>query len=320
MNGGEKLYIIPGHHHISMITKNAKKNHFFYHHVLGLRRVKLTVNQDDPSMYHLFYGDRTGSPGTELSFFEMPFVGSTYRGTNAITQIGLLVPSEKSLIYWKKRFEQYGIKHSEITTYANHSALHFEDEEGLRMVLLVSNGKKIAHWEAWENSTVPIKHQIQGMGSVEITVRRLDKLARTLTEVFGYTEVLRSDKEAIFQSVKDELFGEIVVKSLHGPTEKPGRGSIHHLAIRVNDERELAYWDVKIRNRGFHSSGIIDRYYFKSLYFRESNGILFEIATDGPGFTIDRDIEALGQHLDLPPRLESRRVEIEAKLHPLEEA
>ncbi|PFV69285.1 ring-cleaving dioxygenase [Bacillus sp. AFS059628] len=313
------MYEIKGHHHISMVTKNASENNHFYKNVLGLRRVKMTVNQDDPSMYHLFYGDKTGSPGTELSFFEMPLVGKTYRGTNAITRIGLLVPSEESLHYWKERFEKFGVKHSEITTYANRPALQFEDAEGLRLVLLVSNEEKVAHWETWEKSEVPAKHQIQGMGSVEMTVRRLDKLASTLTDIFGYTEVSRSEEEAIFQSMKGEAFGEIVVKYLDGPTEKPGRGSIHHLAIRVKNDAELAYWEEQVIQKGFHSSGIIDRFYFKSLYFRESNGILFEIATDGPGFTVDGDVEHLGEKLDLPPFLEEQRAEIEAKLAPIEE-
>ncbi len=320
MTKGEiPMYIIPGHHHISMITKDANLNNQFYRKVLGLRRVKVTVNQDDPSMYHLFYGDRTGSPGTELSFFEIPPVGRTHRGTNAITRIGLLVPTENSLTYWKARFEEYGVKHSEITTYANKPALQFEDQEGLRMVLLVSKGEKVDHWETWEKSNVPEEHQIQGMGSVEITVRRLDKLARTLTEMFGYQEVSRTEDEAIFQSVQGEVFGEIVVKSLDGPTERPGRGSIHHLAIRVKNDTELAYWAEKVKARGFHTSGIVDRFYFKSLYFRESNGILFEIATDEPGFTIDGDVETLGESLDLPPFLENRRAEIEESLKPIEE-
>ena len=313
------MYAIPGHHHISMITKNAKQNNHFYRDVLGLRRVKMTVNQDDPSMYHLFYGDKTGSPGTELSFFEMPLVGRTYRGTNAITQIGLLVPTEASLTYWKTRFEKFGIQHSDITMYANKPSLHFEDSEGLRMVLLVAGGEQVAHWETWDKSTVPAQHQIQGMGSVEITVRKLEKLASTLTKLFGYTEVSRTEDKAIFQSVQGEVFGEIILKSLDGPAEKPGRGSIHHLAIRVKDEEELGYWYEKVKKRGFHLSGIVDRFYFKSLYFRESNGILFEIATNGPGFTIDGDIETLGEKLDLPPFLENRRAEIEEKLKPIEE-
>lgn len=313
------MYQIAGHHHISMITKNANKNNHFYKYVLGLRRVKLTVNQDEPSMYHLFFGDKTGSPGTELSFFEIPAVGKTYRGTNAITRIGLLVPSEASLNYWKARFEEHGVQHSDLTSYANHPALHFEDHEGLRMVLLVANVAKVDHWETWEKSDVPKEHQIQGMGSVEITVKRLEKLARTLTEMFGYTEISRGEEEAIFQSVPGEVFGEIVVKSLDGPSERPGRGSIHHLAIRVKNDEELRFWEERVKERGFHSSGIVDRYYFKSLYFRESNGILFEIATDEPGFTIDGDIETLGETLDLPPFLEDQRAEIEADLKPIED-
>ncbi len=309
---------IAGHHHISMITKNASQNNHFYRHVLGLRRVKVTVNQDDPSMYHLFYGDKTGSPGTELSFFEIPAVGRTYRGTNAITRIGLLVPSEESLQYWKVRLKEFGVFHGDITTYANRPALKFEDPEGLRLVLLVSNGEKVKHWEVWEKSEVPAEHQIQGMGSVEMTVRRMDKLASTLVDIFGYTEIRRTDEEAIFQSIKGEVFGEIVVKYLEGVTERPGRGSIHHLAIRVKNEKELIHWEEQVQARGFQSSGIVDRFYFKSLYFRESNGILFEIATDGPGFTIDGDMETLGERLDLPPFLEGRRVEIEKNLKPID--
>ncbi|MEN1967731.1 ring-cleaving dioxygenase [Lentibacillus sp. N15] len=309
---------ISGHHHISMITKDATKNNRFYRDVLGLRRVKMTVNQDDPSMYHLFYGDKTGSPGTALTFFEIPPVGHTYRGTNAITRIGLLVPTEASLTYWKTRFEAYHIQHGDITMYANRPALNFEDPEGLCMVLLVSNGEKVEHWKSWEKSNIPTEHQIQGMGSVEITVRRRDKLARTLTELLGYTAVSRTDDEAVFQSVQGEVFGEIIVKHLEGSAEKPGRGSIHHLAIRVKDEAALAYWEKQVQARGFHSSGIVDRFYFKSIYFRESNGILFEIATDGPGFTADEDIETLGETLDLPPFLEDRRAEIEENLKPVE--
>ena len=311
------MYTIPGHHHISMITKNAQQNNHFYKTVLGLRRVKVTVNQDDPTMYHLFYGDRTGSPGTELTFFEIPAVGMTRRGTNAITRIGLLVPSEDSLIFWKKRFETFAVQHGEMTTYAGRPALPFE-EEGLRMVLLVANDEKLAAWETWDESPVPRKHQILGMGSVEITVSRLDKLVRTLTELFGYTEIARTEDEAILQSVNGEVFGEIIVKSLHGPAEKPGRGSIHHLAIRVKNDAELAYWDEQIQKRGFRTSGIVDRFYFKSLYFRESNGIVFELATDGPGFVIDGDVETLGEQLDLPPFLEKKRADIEAILTPIE--
>ncbi len=313
------MYKIPGHHHISMLTKDAQVNHHFYAEVLGLRRVKKTVNQDDPSMYHLFYGDLTGSAGTELSFFEMPMAGRTVRGTNAITKIGLLVPSLESLTYWKERFEQFGVLHDDITTYAGRAALPFEDSEGLRLVLLNNDGEEIPDfWAPWEDSTVDSEHRILGMGTTEITVRYLERTAKTLTELFGYVEVSRSEKEAIFQSVEGQAFGEILVQQQEGPSEKPGRGSIHHLAIRVKNEEELRYWDKIVKENGFASTGVIDRYYFQSLYFRDSNAILFEIATDGPGFTRDSSIEDLGKGLDLPAFLEDRRAEIEAKLKPIE--
>jgi glyoxalase family protein len=313
------MYTISGHHHISMLTKKAQLNNHFYQQVLGLRRVKKTVNQDNPAMYHLFYGDLTGSAGTELSFFEMPMAGSTIRGTNAITGIGLLVPSFESLVYWKKRFEALEVKHGEMTSYAGRDALHFEDSEGLRMILLNNNGEEVPeNWAVWEQSIVEKEHRILGMGTVEITVRHLERLAKTLKDMFGYVEVSRSDQEAIYQSIAGQSFGEIVIKQEEGPNERPGRGSIHHLAIRVNNEEELRYWDEVVKERGFHSSGIVDRYYFQSLYFRESNGILFEIATDGPGFTADSTVEELGKALDLPPFLEGRRAEIEARLVPLD--
>ncbi|WP_422658406.1 ring-cleaving dioxygenase [Paenibacillus sp. EC2-1] len=313
------MYTIPGHHHISMITKNAQLNNQFYREVLGLRRVKKTVNQDDPSMYHLFYGDLTGSPGTELSFFEMPMVGSTVRGTNAITGIGLLVPTLESLDYWKQRFELFNVEHGDITTYAGREALPFEDPEGLRLILINNQGQNVPeYWAAWEDSIVEEEHRILGMGTIEITVRSMDTMAKTLKEMFGYIEVSRSEQEAIYQSVSGEVLGEILVKQKDGPRERPGKGSIHHLAIRVKNDEELTYWYEAIKARGLNSSGIIDRFYFKSLYFRESNGILFEIATDGPGFTADSSVESLGKELDLPPFLEDRRAEIEAALTPLD--
>ncbi|AOZ90850.1 ring-cleaving dioxygenase [Paenibacillus crassostreae] len=313
------MHIISGHHHISMLTKNAQVNNQFYQDILGLRRVKKSVNQDDPSMYHLFYGDLVGSTGTGLTFFEMPNVGRTIQGTNAITQIGLLVPSYESLVFWKKRFELLGVKHNQITTYAGREALHFEDTDGLRLILLNNNGDAVPEsWTVWNDSVIDPQHRILGMGPIEITVRSIDRLARTLKEMFGYIEVSRSDQDAIYQSVAGQSYGEIVIKELEGVSEKPGRGSIHHLAISVKNVDELQHWDNIVKERGFHSSGIVDRFYFQSLYFRESNGILFEIATDGPGFTVDSTVEELGKTLDLPPFLEERRAEIESNLTPLD--
>ncbi|MBO1001366.1 ring-cleaving dioxygenase [Pseudogracilibacillus auburnensis] len=310
---------IAGHHHISMVTKNAQLNNRFYQEILGLRRVKKTVNQDDPTMYHLFYGDLTGSPGTELTFFEMPMVGSTHRGTNAITKIGLLVSSYDSLVYWKERFSTLHVKHSDITAYAGREALHFEDYEGLRMVLLNNRGEYIPeHWKAWKDSGVKNTHRILGMGAIEITVQSLHSLANTLEQLFGYERVSPTTNEAIYQSVKGQAFGEIVIVEKDGPNERPGKGSVHHLAIRVKNSEELRVWYERIKDFGFTVMKITDRFYFESLYFKEENGIVFELATDGPGFTVDSSVETLGQKLDLPPFLERKRAEIEARLAPLD--
>lgn len=310
---------ITGHHHLSMLTKSAPANNYFYTEILGLHRVKVTVNQDDPTMYHLFYGDRFGAPGTELTFFEMPYVGSTYRGTNAITKIGLVVTSEASLHYWKNRFTEYGVNHGEITTYAGRPALLLTDTDGLQLILQVETDSLPPEWEVWLQSPVPEEHQIRGIGTVEMTVRHPEKLARTLTELFHYEEAVSIDGATVFQSIRNEIFGEILVKERDGKRERPGRGSIHHLAIRAKDEEELHHWDERVKQRGFESTGVIDRYYFHSLYFRESNGILFEIATDGPGFMIDSSEAELGKELSLPPFLQGRRAEIETKLQPIHE-
>ncbi|WP_430308863.1 ring-cleaving dioxygenase [Rummeliibacillus pycnus] len=308
-----------GHHHISMLTKNGKKNNHFYQNILGLRRVKKTVNQDDPSMYHLFYGDEVGNPGLDITFFEMPIAGSTKRGTNAITQIGLLVPSYESLQYWKKRFEDLDVKHGDITTYMGQDALFFEDHEDLRMVLLNNNGARIpTTWQPVTSSEVPEEHQIFAMGTIDITVRYLNKTVNLLKDLFGFTVVENEVDFVRLQSVKGERTGEIVVKELEADSEKPGRGSIHHLALRVENQEELEMWNNKLIDYGLHTSGIIDRFYFQSLYVRDRNGILFELATDGPGFTADAAVEELGQKLDLPPFLEGERELIEAKLEPLD--
>ncbi len=310
---------ITGHHHISMITKNAHENHQFYHHLLGLRRVKKTVNQDDPSMYHLFYGDLTGSPGTGLTFFELAHAGRTHRGTDAITRIGLLVPSYDSLVYWKNRLDEFQIEHSEITTYGGTDAIYLEDPDGLHLVLLNNQDKPIPQeWTKWQDSSVEMAHQILGMGPVELTVSSLEDAAKTIVQLFGYKERSKTETEAVFQVEEDQLHGQIIIVEQEGPKEKPGRGSVHHLAIRVNDKEELEQWEQRIKDFGFPIIKKADRYYFSSIYMKEIHGIIVELATDGPGFTVDTAVEDLGTRLELPPFLEERRQEIEEKLTPIE--
>ena len=246
-------------------------------------------------------------------------VGSTKRGTNAITQIGLLVPSYDSLLYWKKRFEVLDVKHGELTTYAGREAWPAGRLRNFTLVLLNNSGDEVpAFWRSWDDSVVLEEHRILGIGAVEMTVQSLDSLANTLENLFGYVLASHMGNTAIYQSVKGQAFGEIVIVEQDGPKEKPGKGSVHHIAIRVKDGKELREWHQRIRDFGFEVMKITDRYYFESLYFREENGILFELATEGPGFTVDSTIESLGKELDLPPFLEVKRAEFEEKLEPIE--
>lgn len=312
------MLAILGHHHISMLVKNARETDRFYRKIMGLRRVKVTVNQDDPSMYHLFYGDQAGNPGSGLTFFEMPNIGRTHHGTNAITRIGLMVPTEESLSYWKARFEEADVYHGSRTTFAQRPALKFEDPDGLRLVLVAAGEDEKVDFQPVTASEVPVEHQIRGMGPIEITVRDGERFSHTLTDLMGYRPVYKNQMDSLFQTVNADSYGEILVREEDGPFERPGRGSVHHLAVRVKEPDELTHWDQLAKDNHFASSGLVDRYYFESLYFRESNGILFEIATDGPGYSVDQDIEHLGEKLVLPPFLEARREEIESQLTPID--
>lgn len=307
-----------GHHHISMVVKKAKPNHDFYTELLGLRRVKKTVNQDSPSMYHLFYGDTTGSPGTELTFFEIPMVGRTHKGTDAITRIALVVPSVEAFSYWQQRFTTYGVSFDDVTTYAGKPALPFRDPDDLELVL-IADEDFIAptDWTYWEKSTVPQEVGIQGFATTELTVADVAQLEQLLTELFGYTVVERSEEGVRFRG-NGGLESELFVVQKDGPVERPGRGSIHHIALRVKDEAELKAWDERIRNVGLLPTKVIDRFYFKSLYVKLVGHIVFELATDGPGFLRDGNIETLGQQLDLPDFLEPHRADIEADLEPID--
>src|SRR5699024_7083413 len=248
----------------------------------------------------LFYGDAIGSPGTELSFFEMPMAGQTHRGTNAITRIGLIVPTKESLQFWQEHLRKNDLEIGEITSYAGKPALHFTDEDGLELVLQVAEKPAAYKWHPWKESPIPEEHQIRGIGTVESNVRRPERVKHTLTDLFHYEKKATANEGEVYQTQPGAACSEILVLEKEGERERPGRGSTHHLAIRVKDTSELKYWEAEVKKRGFHATEIVDRHYFHSLYFRESNGILFELATDGPGFLVDSPEDRLGKQLDLP--------------------
>lgn len=307
-----------GHHHISMYAKDAQVNADFYRKVLGLRLVKKSVNQDNPFMYHLFYGDRTGSPGTELTFFEIPHAGKTRRGTNDIAKIGLLVADEEALQYWKERLQQFNISYQEEILYDKQTIVSFQDPDDLELFLMVNGAAPVPEfWTSWKQSPVPERHQILGMGPVVLHVREVALTAKVLEEIFQYKAVWTTENLVVFRTESEALFSEIVVRQQAGPLTRPGRGYVHHLAVRVADDRALEEIAAKVKQAGYRMKDIVDRYYFKSIYFRDRNGIMFEVATDGPGFDRDEDLDHLGKKLALPPFLEAKRSEIEATLKPI---
>jgi glyoxalase family protein len=309
-----------GIHHLTAVTAQASRNHAFYTGVLGMRLVKKSVNQDDVSAYHLFYADGAASPGSDLTFFDWPAVRER-RGTHSIARTGLRVSSEASLKWWAARFAQEAVTQGGIAVRDGRLTLDFEDFEGQRFALVVDE-KPVAPPHPWDKSPVPAEHQILGLGPIVISVPKLDPTEKVLTGLMA----MRHAREYVSPPGQTlhvyEMGPGRPGAELHVAVEpelsmaRPGAGGVHHVAFRTT-AADYDAWFLRLQQLGVPSSGPVDRYYFQSLYFREPNGILFELATDEPGFAVDEPIEALGERLALPPFLEARRKEIEAGLKPL---
>lgn len=317
---------LKGIHHVSALTANAPENFKFYTEVMGLRLIKKTVNQDDTSVYHLFYGDEKGNPGTELTFFEIPMAGRNHDGNNSISGISLRVKSDAALSYWEKRLQDYGIETEGLKDRAGRQTLAFRDFEGQRLILVsdeITQG--VAGGIPWSKSTTPEDKAIIGLGPVRLTVPAAEPTIQVLTELLGFrksgsyaAEVSGQADIIVLETGEGGSGAEIHIEERTDlPQERLGRGGVHHVAFRVDNEDELREWIEKVKTSRFPNSGFVDRFYFKSLYFREPNRILFELATDGPGFDTDEELEHLGESLALPPFLEPQRDEIEARLKPL---
>lgn len=312
---------LTGIHHLTAISANAKGNLAFYTGVLGMRLVKKTVNQDDVSAYHLFYADGKASPGTDLTFFDWP-AAREHRGTHSVSRTGLRVNGEKALGFWRDRLVKLGVHVGSVTEVDNRLTLPFEDLEGQRFVLVDDGG--IDDSNPWEKSPIPAEHQIRGLGPIVLNVPDLTRTERVLLDVMNMRRVrdyASPDSEHrinVYEMGEGGPAAELhVIAQKDLPAARQGAGGVHHVAFRTPDETQYHAWTARLEERGIRSSGEIDRFYFRSLYFREPNGILFEIATDGPGFHADEPMETLGEKLALPPFLESRRAEIEAGLKPL---
>lgn len=313
-----------GIHHVTAITAQAARNLEFYTRTLGLRLVKKTVNQDDVSAYHLFYADRLGTPGTDMTFFDWPHTSPEVRGTDSIVRTLFRVNGRAALDYWAARFDALGVQHGPVRTLAGRDQLDFEDFEGQRLAL-VDDGGAPFEGEVWDGAGIPAEHAIRGFFGVTLSVPGIEPVGTLLTGVLNFTEQARiagpdDPGETLYIFAMDGGGPGKEVRVLVQPGVKPaflGRGGVHHVAFRLRDDDEQRAWHERLNRVGLRHSGPIDRFYFKSLYFRISRGILFELATDGPGFAADEPLEALGQRLALPPFLEPQRARIEAGLKPL---
>jgi len=313
---------LTGIHHLTAVSAKPRENLAFYTGLLGMRLVKKTVNQDAVSAYHLFYADGKANPGTDLTFFDFPSPPDQ-RGTNSISRTGLRVAGETTLLFWRDRLKAAGVTVRDVMEVDGRLTLPFEDGEGQRLVLVDDGGKGPS--APWDRSPVPAEHQIRGLGPIVLTVHDLARTAFVLTDVMNMRRA--RDYQAHGAHIHVFAMGEAneshpaaelhVLEDKISPVARQGAGGVHHVAFRTPDEASYHAWTARLNELRIPNSGEIDRFYFRSLYFREPNGILFEIATDGPGFATDEPMETLGERLALPPFLEPRRAEIEAGLKPI---
>jgi glyoxalase family protein len=313
-----------GLHHVTAVTSKAQQNVDFYTRVLGMRLVKKTVNQDDVSAYHLFYADKLGSPGTDLTFFDWP-IGPNRNGPGSIAHTALRVPGRKALEWWADYLTRQGIEHSGVVDFHGHKMINFTDPEGQHLSLVDDEGAPEGGIP-WEKGPTPAEYAIRGLYASTLIVRQLDPTERVLTEVMGYERAAEYETGANERTVVYELDGggagkEIwVIEQPDQPRGQLGAGGMHHIAFRVADDEAQRHWRERVLSHGLRVTDVIDRFYFRSIYFRIPSGFLFEIATDGPGFTADENLETLGEELALPPFLEPDRARIEASLKPIETA
>jgi glyoxalase family protein len=312
---------LTGIHHLTAISARIRDNLHFYTQVLGMRLVKRSVNQDDVSAYHLFYADAVGTPGTDVTFFDWPALPER-RGTQSIVRTCLRVRGLASLEWWAAHLAEHGVDASPIAERDGRLVLDFEDGEGQRLTLLDDGGSG-DDAQPWDRSTVPSEHQLRGLGPIVLSVPSLTGTASLLTGALNMRQVRdyalpQGARVHVFEMGTGGAHAELhVAVQPELPPARQGAGGVHHVAFRTPGEEEYHDWASRLNSLRIANSGMIDRYYFRSLYFREPNGILFEIATDGPGFAVDESPATLGEALALPPFLESERQRIERDLAPL---
>jgi glyoxalase family protein len=314
---------LTGIHHLTAVSAQIRENHLFYTQTLGMRLVKRSVNQDDVSAYHLFYADAKGSPGTDLTFFDWP-VPRERRGTGAITRTHLRVAGPETLAWWAEYLRERGVTAGEIAERDGRLTLDFEDPEGQRLALVDDGGAGEAH--PWERSPVPADRQVRGLGPILLSVPNLAPTDAILQQALNMRPVREyphpenpTHTVHVYEMGPGGAHAELHIAVQPGlPPTRPGAGGVHHVALRTPTFEEYDAWAERLNALRIPNSGKVDRYWFRSLYFREPNGILFEIASDGPGFAVDEDQATLGEKIVLAPFLEPRRAEIVANLKPID--
>lgn len=312
---------LKGIHHITAITSSAEKNYDFFTNVLGMRLVKKTVNQDDIQTYHLFFADDEGNPGTDMTFFDFPNIPKGSKGTNDISRSSFRVPSDRALDYWVKRLDHYDVKHRGIQEQFGIKVVPFEDfDEQQYQLVSDENDTGVAPGIPWKKGPVPEEFGIRGLGPLMLRVSDAERMKLVLTQVLGFREVAKENQYTLFEVGEGGNGARVITEhSAILPPAQQGYGSVHHAAFRVEDKEALDYWIDRIAEIGFPSSGFVDRFYFKSLYSRMYPNILFEFATDGPGFIdYQEDYETLGETLALPPAFEEHRAQIEPLIRPID--
>ena len=312
---------LKGIHHLTAISARIRDNHLFYTRTLGMRLVKRSVNQDDVSAYHLFYGDAVGSPGSDLTFFDWP-LPREQRGTRAITRTHLRVDTPAALEWWAGHLRDRGVKTGPVIERDARPTLDLEDIEGQRLSLVAdASGPR----NPWERSPVPAEHQVRGLGPIMLSVPSLeatDLLLQRVLDMRPVREYPHPDQPRhtvhVYEMGPGGAAAELhIAVQPDLPPTRQGAGGVHHVAFRAEDA-DYDAWAERLNQSGVPNSGKVDRYWFRSLYFREPNGILFEIATEGPGFGVDEDMATLGEKVVLAPFLEPRREEIVGALKPID--
>ncbi|KZZ84394.1 ring-cleaving dioxygenase [Bacillus sp. SJS] len=311
---------LKGIHHVTAITSSAEKNYEFFTYVLGMRLIKKTVNQDDIQTYHLFFADDKGSAGTDMTFFDFPGIQKGVHGTNEISKTSFRVPTDAALDYWVKRFDRLDVKHEGITEQFGKKTLSFADFDDQKYQLISDERNEgIESGTPWQKGPVPLEYAITGLGPIFVRIGNFDFFKQMLEKVLLFKETAQEESFHLFEVGKGGNGAQVIVEDNPDlPEAVQGFGTVHHAAFRVEDRTVLDEWTDRLSSFRLPNSGYVNRHFFESLYARVAPQILFEFATDGPGFMGDEPYETLGEKLSLPPFLEPKREEIEGLVRPID--